>query len=290
VTLYLGRPGNLLALPSPARGMGRTSTVAVVDHVLLGGGHRTDRMGLPRRSIKLSWNWLSESDYATLDDLFSGSYGPGALAMLDPAEVNYLPVNAATGTTQTQDTIGYNATVGTISSVTSALSLRGRAVQWVVPASASLVADLNIGSTIADLIPIRPGVVYTGAVVAWLASSTGFTAACELEWYDSSGAVIGSAVQGSSVALTTSAQRLTVTSVSPSTAAYAQVTLTNAALTSGSLTVLADRWMLRDTPDDGTWTVGPRALRVAMLTLDPSLQLQSPGSRHDVSCELQEVG
>jgi hypothetical protein len=291
VSLYLGVPGNLLAIRSPARGVDRSSALTVVDQALLSGRHRTQRIGTPRTQYKLHWPWLAEADVRVLRELWLGTYGPGPLAFFDPAEVNLLPPNIAAGTTQLADTTGWNATVGTISSATSTLALRGRALQWVAPASGALVADLNAGATVADLTPVRAGVTYTARMQAWLASGTGFSGAAELEWYDVSGAVIGSAVQGSGVALTTSPQQLTVTAAAPTGSAYVQVTLTNSALTSASLTVLTDRWALRQAAgDDGTWSVGPAAVRVSILELPLALQLATPGSRHDVDLTLQEVG
>jgi hypothetical protein len=291
MSLYLGVPGNLLPIRDPARGVSRAPVLNVVDQQLLSGRHRTQRIGTPRTRYQCHWNWLAEADARVLRELWLGTYGPGPLVLMDPAEVNLLPPNIAAGTTQLADTTGWNATVGTISSATSTLALRGRALQWVVPASGALAADLNAGATTADLTPVRAGVTYTVRMQAWLASSTGFTAAAELEWYDVTGAVIGSAVQGTGVALTTSPQQLTVTAAAPAGSAYAQVTLTNSALTSGSLTVLTDRWVLRQAAgDDGTWSVGPAAVRVSILEMPLALQLATPGSRHDVDLTLQEVG
>lgn len=293
MTLYLGPAGGLLSFPSPARDMQRDPVVNIADQVTLGGVHRTQRLGKTARQFQCGWVWLGENDYNALDDLMSGAYGPGPMILMDPGETNLLPVQAGTGTTQLPGTTApFNANTGTISSVASALSARGRAVQWVVPASSALAADLNVGAGVNDLTPVRANTSYVGSVYAWLASGTGFTAACELEWYDVTGTVIGSAVQGSGVALTTSPQRLTVTAASPATAAYGQITLTNSLLTSGSLTVLSDRWQIREAPDSGLWTVGPAAVRVTLMSLAPRIQLQAgaPASRHNVQLVMQEVG
>jgi hypothetical protein len=293
VTLYLGPAGNLLAFPSPARDMQRDPVANIAQKVTLGGVNRTQRLGKTSRAFKANWVWLGESDYNALDDLMSGAYGPGPMILMDPGETNLLPVQAGTATTQQPGTTApFNANTGTITSVASALSARGRAVQWVVPASSVLAADLNVGAGVNDLTPVRANTPYAASMYAWLASGTGFTAACELEWYDVAGAVIGSAVQGTGVALTTSPQRLTVTAAAPATAAYGQITLTNSVLTSGSLTVLTDRWQIREAPDNGLWTVGPSAVRVTLMSLSPRAQLQAgaPSSRHNVELELLEVG
>jgi hypothetical protein len=291
MSLYLGVPGNLLAIRDPARDLDRTLILAVAEQQLLSGRVRTQRIGTPRTRYGLHWEWLAETDARILRELWLGTYGPGNLILMDPAEVNLLPPNIASGTTQLADTTGLAATVGTISSVTSALSLRGRAAQWVVPASSALAADLNAGSTTADLTPVRANVTYTLRMQAWLAASTGFTAAAEVEWFDAAGVAIGSPVAGTGVALTTSPQQVTVTAAAPATAAYVQATLTNSLLTSGSLTVLTDRWILRAAAgDDGTWSVGPAAVRVSMIELPKKLQLQTPRSIHDVDLTLQEAG
>lgn len=291
MSLYLGLPGQLLAIRDPARDLDRTPVLNVVEQQLLSGRVRTQRLGIPRTRYGLHWNWLSEDDVRKLRELWLGTYGPGNLILMDPAEVNLLPPHVASGTTQLGDTTGLAATVGTISSVTSTLSLRGRAAQWVVPASSAGAADLMAGTTVADLTPVRANVAYTLRMQAWLASGAGFTAAAELEWFDSAGAAIGSPVAGTGVALTTSPQQVSVTANAPSTAAYVQATLTNSALTSGSLTVLTDRWMLRAAAgDDGAWSVGPAAVRVSMIELPNKLQLQTPRSIHNVDLTLQEVG
>jgi hypothetical protein len=293
--MLIGPAGNLFTIMNPKPGLNREPSVPQVEHATLNNIHRVDNMGFPKRQYSMDFPLMTIADYNVLNALKLGAYGPGPFVYIDPVVTNLLPPNAATATAQTHGLDGgWNTNVGTLVAAANTTALLGWSPTWVVPTSTGIGnADLNIGSSITDFIPVQVSTQYTFQIRTWSTGAATFAPKAEVEWYDALGVAIGSPVQGSAQVLSGTPVQCSVTATSPSNAAYVQVTLTNSAATVAQVTVFCDQLMLATASGVGTWAADLGQPRVAIMDLKPGVQrLLDPwvGTRQDISMVLQEVG
>lgn len=136
--LYFGRPGALVALPSPRRGLDATWVRQSTVKSTLGGGQVAMFAPGGRRTIKASWASLPYDTYAQLEEWYTGQRGPGPWVLLDTARRNHLSRNQASATSAELDASGWSVTAGSGEAVTSnadAYQRGPRSARWTLPAT-----------------------------------------------------------------------------------------------------------------------------------------------------------
>jgi hypothetical protein len=239
---YLGYPGALQQLPSPAPGYRPEDLLRGGTQELLGGGNVRDRVGRARRRFTLTWPALSDANYLLLRALCRL---PGPYRYLDPLAVNLLSANQSTGTDELRTTEGFSArTQGTISSSTALFRSWTRSAAWATGTALSATDRgfvLRTSATVDDTwVAVRPSTSYS--VSGYMRTTSAVSMKAGMEWYDSAGVIIGSAVFGTGVAIGTGDfnSRPVHTATSPANAAYAVPLFLNSTSPGTTLTVYLD--------------------------------------------------
>ena len=139
---------------------------------------------------------------------------------------------------------------------------------------------------------MNPSTAYT--ISGYLRTTAAVSVKAGFEWYDSSGVIIGSAVFGTGVALSTSVftTQVTHTATSPSTAAYALGLFFNSTTTGGAITVYLDEAQIEEASSVNTWRVGAGTPSVAVESFGVTVQkavTASGASNRDVELTLLEL-
>jgi hypothetical protein len=290
---YLGYPGALQALPRPAFGYAPVDEVRGGDHELLSGARVRDRIGV-RRRFTLSWQAMTDAEWALVRAL---TRIPGPFRYLDPLEPNMLTANQSTGTDELATTEGFSVrTQGTLSSSTAQQRSWRRSCAW---ATGTALAATDRGfalrtSTAVDSTwtAVRPSTSYS--VSGYLRTTVAVSIKAGMEWYDSAGIIIGSAVFGTGVAIGTGDfnSRPTHTATSPANAAYAVPLFLNSTTTGAAITVYLDEPQFQEgavTAFDlgaGTPWVSVESLNHSVVMVYASTQT----ARHEAELVLVEVG
>jgi hypothetical protein len=254
---YLGYPGSLMLLPSPAPGYEPVDLVRGATHELLAGGNVRDRIGC-RRRFTLNWPTMSDASYVLLRSL---TRLPGPYRYMDPLELNLLTVNQSIGTDELRTTEGFSAfTQGTVSSSTAFARSWSRSLAWATgTALAAVDRGIRLFTDVATIDPtwaaVRPSTQY--AISGYLRSTAAVSMSAGINWYDAAGVLITS-VAGSGVALSTSNfnTRVTHTAISPSNAAYGVGKFLNTTTTGSAITVYFDELQLEEGTSPSSFRLG----------------------------------
>ncbi|GIJ50036.1 hypothetical protein Val02_69220 [Virgisporangium aliadipatigenens] len=222
--LFLGTPGRLIALPEPDPGVSATVVRRFGVHDLLGGGRVVDRAAVGRREWRLSWQRLSEDEFAVLEAFHTGAFGPGPWVLVsDDIGWNWLTPNQASGTDVLGTADGF--TVGPASGETAVPQWGGSVsgfacLAWTVPTNATsgrlwVVPPLRWPFTAGARrgVPVVPGAVYTFAVSA--AADVPVTVRANAGWLDANGEYLPAPHAGPPAVLGPTYQRLSVTLPAP---------------------------------------------------------------------------
>lgn len=132
-TVYIGRPGRLVAIPSPLRGLSATRERPITVHRGPNGARRVDR-GSGRRTYTMSWPYLSHDLLSAVEVFAQGHAGPGPYALLDPTRRNHLSVYQSSGGSNTVDGPGFTVAGGETVEPQSDVAYRGPAAfRWTLP-------------------------------------------------------------------------------------------------------------------------------------------------------------
>lgn len=297
MTIYLGPPGNLQALPYMGRGIGAPLDLGASVHRALGGVRTVDYVGDPKRTYTMERKYLTQDELSVLEGLALGAYGdPSSLVLVDPFRRNMLTENQSTGGDYSRDSSGFycptpSATLSAVGPAT-ATALRGFYALRMTYTGSTLsppvrTADLTSAATIiATATPVRAGVDHTFSVSLRHAAGTIASWKVGINYYDAAGALLTSTTS-TAAALTSSYVQRTLTVTAGATAAYAVCFwLPNANLTAPE-TVDGDDVMLTQGTST-TWTMGTGVPRVAFVG---SLDLSYPTivGDNDLGVTLQEV-
>ncbi|XVV05325.1 hypothetical protein ACQPW3_08015 [Actinosynnema sp. CA-248983] len=96
-SLWIGPPGRLRDIPDTATEFDRTVSLGVQEFASLSGGVTVTRLATPPRRLSLSWAGLRVEHARWLDAVARRVYGPGPVAVLDPAADNLLAANQSQG-------------------------------------------------------------------------------------------------------------------------------------------------------------------------------------------------
>lgn len=212
---YLGPLGRLTALPDPSPGADTSPVWSGGIHRALGGTTTRDRIaGSRRRSWQLRWEYLTQAQESFIAAIDQGQVAD-PLRLIDPHTKNRLSPQHASGGTYLRATTGFTATAGTLS---WALAVSGDSswkdmldgsISWSVPVTSGGV--LKTSTSTNDRIPLVTGEQITASL--WVTGSA-INARIQIIPYDTAGAA-GSAVSGTSTAMTGSYVRRSV-SLTPS--------------------------------------------------------------------------
>jgi hypothetical protein len=290
VTIYLGPPGRVLTLPSVQLGQDVGLQRAGSVRQLLSGGNAVDTVGSLHRAFTLEWAYLSDANFAALEALVSGVYGPGPFVMIDTNRVNLLPPNVASPTSVRADTYPWGTSTGALSSVSTPTPLAGRRILSWTPGTAAAgnatVYGYAFGLAQVFAVPVVSGLTYSFS--ASLRTTTGSaTMAARIDSYSASGVLLSNS-SGSSTSIGTGAWTTrSVTAVTPNAAAvYVGPSVEVPAGTTTEV-IVTDQWlMVTGGTLPSAWTRGTGAPRVMVDQLTDSYPLRG---RHNVSLSLVEV-
>lgn len=89
-TLWIGPLGRMREIPDAATAFDRSISLGVTEFAALNGGVTVTRLATPPRRLTLSWTALGEDHTRWVEALARRVFGPGPLAVLDPAARNLL--------------------------------------------------------------------------------------------------------------------------------------------------------------------------------------------------------
>ena len=290
---FLGYPGALQALPRPAFGYAPVDEVRAGTHELLSGANVRDRIGV-RRRWTLPYQAMTDAEWGLVRAL---ARIPGPFRYLDPVEPNMLTANQSTGTDELGTVEGFSVrTQGTISTSTAQQRSWRRACAWATGSALSatdrgfvLRTTTTVDST---WTAVRPSTSYS--VSGYMRCTSAVNMKAGMEWYDSAGVIIGSAVFGTGVAIGTGDfnSRPTHTATSPSNAAYAVPLFLNSNSPGTTLTVYLDEPMLQEGAVTA-FRLGVGTPWVSVDSLGHSVVLvyaATQAARHEAELVLVEVG
>lgn len=289
MTIYLGPPSGMLTLPSPVLGIDASLVRQGNLRQLLSGGSAVDTVGNLKRRIGLSWHWLTDANFAAIEALTYGVYGPGPYLLVDSNRTNLLPANVAAPTAITADTYPWGLSAGAVTSVSTPTPLAGRRVISWTPgttvAGNAVLYGYAFGLAQVFAVPVISGVTWSFA--ASVRTTTGTpTMAARLDSYSAAGTIIASS-SGSTAAIGTGAwTTLTVTNVTPNAAAiYIGPSIEVPAGTTTEV-IVSDQWLMVRGATLPAWTRGTGVPRVLIDQLTDSYPRSG---RHDVTLTLVEV-
>lgn len=300
MTIWLGPPGFLQALPSVGRGIGRQVALPGESHARFDGSLVRDRVGTRTpQSYTMSRSRMTADEWGVVEGLALGAYGQGPFVLLDPWRRNLLTANQSTGSEVLADTTGFWTNgVGTIVSnavAAGVTSFQGfRRVRWTVPngtgASSAIFRTLDTSSTaaiVATGIPVLPLTAYAfQATVSGGGAGPWLSLRADLLFYDATGALL-STTGGSTVAINASWQTVSSVATSPATAAYVGCRLVNLTVPTADVDLYVDALQLEIGSSGSAWVPGTGVPRVAFDSFSETYNY--PGE-HDCEWSLVEVG
>lgn len=277
-------------LRAPRRDYARTADAGVTVYGLASGGTAVDRSAVLDRKFSYQWNWLTSTEWGTLQALHSGQLGPGPHTLIDGGTGNYLSPAQASGGTAGRDVSGFVAagTGETVTLATNPTDVGDRSAAWTLPTSPTggvlrLVAPGQASRTYLA----TPGGLTWCCWVRLRANVANVTGHMRLSWRDAAGAQL-SAVDPPNVTLsTTTWGRFAAIGTAPPTAVYLepQVVLNLATIAAGgAVYVGAARLLLGG--DDPMWLPGEGLPLVSITALAETVPI---GNRRTAALTVQEV-
>lgn len=295
--MYLGPPGNILTVADPDINLPVTRERKAAEHELLSGQLGIDLAGLSRRRWNLQWEVLTEDEFALINGLYLGTYGPPPFAFMDPNQRNLFKPNQSSGTDVLQNTLGFgfeSLSTGGIASSTNAAYRGRRALQWTSPVGVSGETLVKTGSTLTfsscdqyNGIPVLPSTPYTLSYRALHTSSADSPLiGARLRWYTLSGAVSATTSESSWTPGSSWSSVHSLTATSPSDAAWLRVYWTILSITTVQNHFYLDDLMLEQASSASAWVTGDGVPRVVMLNMEDEYPWVG---YHKVKCDLVEV-
>jgi hypothetical protein len=211
---------------------------------------------------------MSDTEFGVLRGLQEGIPGLYPYVFFDMNEVNLLNPNQSSAGDAKNDASGFTGMASvTPSRATAVTASQGRGyISYVSPASgAAGTAGVIVGHSLlvtADVlvpgraVPVKPSQSYTFQVMVRTLAGTAASWRATVAFYDSAGAIIGSATNGTAATVTSSWVARTVSATSPATAAYAILSITNNATLSASNTIGIDAMSFQEGNAAVTWQLG----------------------------------
>jgi hypothetical protein len=293
---FLGYPGALQALPSPAPGYEPVDLVRGGTHELLSGATVRDRIGV-RRRWTLSWPAITDDQWALIRSLVRL---PGPFRYLDPLERNLLTPNQSTGSDELRTTVGAMARFqGTLSSSTAQFRNWTRAFAWNTVTNLTIsnrgiyayTSDASVDST---WTAVRPSVAYTAS--AYMRSTSAVSMYAGFDWYGPTGTYLSTSALGTGTALSTANfnTRVTQTATAPAGAAYGIPFWINSSTPGTTLTVYADELQMEEAATASAFRLGAGTPWVSVESMGHTIVLADGSTTgaalHEVELVLVETG
>lgn len=217
---YLGKAGSMRQLPVPRRGVESGPSMGDSLHTLLSGGSAVVRNLNPKRAWSLPYD-VTTAEADVILGFYQGIYGIGPWRFVDPTTRNVLALDASICGARTYADDGWVKSTGTLTPAATGgpTGVDSGVIVWTGVAASATLQPGSVANT-ADLatapvyIPAEP---VTVSLYAKASSSTTHT--LQLVGYNAAGAVSVTS-STTSMALTTSFQRFSVT-IAAGAAAYA---------------------------------------------------------------------
>ncbi|GGM53155.1 hypothetical protein ACFFX1_55035 [Dactylosporangium sucinum] len=296
MTFWLGKPGALVALPHPGRGISADLTIASQVTETIGGGRAVDRAPTGRRAYELDWTSLTPEQHSLIEEFFVGARGTGPFVLLDPWRRNQLTAQQSSATSVSNDTTGF-ATIGAGATTASSTALfeRGpRALAWSLPASPSGVR-LNVlaPNALWPGIPVVAGLNYRWQTRQRLQGlDTSAQIQPRIDWMNAAGSVIFTDAAGTIPTIVDTAFGDCVLAANaPAGAVYALPHVAPIAATvTATTTVHIDRLMFSMSVGSSAGTTWVLGTGVPMVSVVQSPTAYRKPSRRRVGLTLVEVG
>lgn len=262
-SIYLGRPGMLVALPNRAGTIDTTPEQPSTTETTITGRVLEQHAPLTRRSWKVAIPRVTAAQAGALSAMRRTIPGPWAMVTVDAANHNALSPRDADFATAAQN----GSVAGPVVIGQQFFASR------LVPGSDGWV---NIGRC-----PVIPGMPITAS--AWV---TGFAEQSRvfvgIRFLDAAGQEVGTMSWGYMYPGLTTYQRLYTTGTVPPSAAHAEMHVVSA----GNIAGPAISWTPRPTP----WSDGRGAPKVYTSPIHESLLAGTDGAHYDLSFDVQEIG
>ena len=211
---YLGRPGRLVAMPAPLRGLDGSRQRPTTVHRGPDGARRVD-FGSGRRTYQLSWPYLSPDLLSAVEVFAQGHAGPGPYALIDPARRNHLAVNQSSAGSALGDATGYAATVGAVDAQADVVYRGPNAVRWSIPATATSAVLSLTGPGGYPGVPVPAGEPWTWQCrVAGGGADPEVTVTAAHAWLRADGSLL-TTIYGSSASTSSLWPQVSVTTLTP---------------------------------------------------------------------------
>jgi hypothetical protein len=290
VSVYLGRPGQLVAIKSPRRGVDRTRAAVMGVHEAVEGTRTVDYVGgAGRQTWTMQWAFLPADQVAFLRALHQRTFGAGPYVLIDPATRNYLsdPVSSASSPDAAAGL--FNVTNGTValSATPSGLSpLAYRCYAWsLTTATGPVWLDVKWRHGTYG-VPVVPGAPYSARVL--VSSTVTLPVRLDIAWFDVAGVYVSSAVgtpAATPASFATFGERV-VSGVCPPGAAFGIVQIQVPSPAVGAV-VGFDGLSLEPFAEPRPWSPGEDVPRVALTAFPDRVPLVG---YHDVTATFVEVG
>lgn len=293
--IYLGRPGNLVAIPHPRNGIVRTRVRPRATFATASGGARVSQLPGGKRLFTLTWGQLWYETYATLEAIDQGHEGIGPFVLIDPATVNLLTVNqsAVTGELNSTDNFTLAGTGSSLATDSATVDRGPRSLRWDFTSTGG---TLNLDSPSPDWsgFPVVAGKAHRFWFTARGAGTDAImTMTPSIVWLDTAGATI-STTTGSGVASASGSFGAIpyVGGTAPATAAYATLRVVVTAASSGSILYVGRAQFDHGSgqPVASDWRPGGAVCPVAPVSLSDEWPWEAHDYRRNPIMVLQEVG
>lgn len=273
---FLGNPPNMLQMLIPDSSYTTALDAAIVDHLLVGGGHGIQRAGKVRRRYGLVYSARTIENADQITSIYYGMLGPAPYFFIDPMWRNVLQPHVSSCARRLLNTAGLVPTVGTVaygSAVAPPAAASGvpSGVQtWTGAGNGSL---LYINAASAGVLepsapPCQLNLLPLAAGLSLRTASSTANVSVQLYFNDASGALLATTTLATAT-LTTTWQRISgsmLASAIPSTAVTFGIRLlcNTAAAPAISLSAVLAQYATPGTSGLPAWVLGVGVPKVSV--------------------------
>jgi hypothetical protein len=201
MSVYLGRPGELVQIRSPRAGVKAALSRQSAARITLGGGRIVDFAPGILREWTFDYANLTRDEHYAIRAFYAGHNGHGPWCLIDSSDRNLLTENQSSATSSDYSTDGFTTTFGMLSSI-AAMDSRGPRLLAVDIANApNLVLTIDGPNSAWPGVPAVAGMPYQ-----WSCLCSGFgeamaTVTAQISWMDIDGTIL-STFTGTSITTT----------------------------------------------------------------------------------------
>lgn len=267
--MWFGRPGQLVKLPSPKRGIVGDPIVESSSLTLLSGRKRTQLAERSSRAWELPYKLLTEAEAGIFTGYYMRHHGRGPWTFISELDTNLLSPNQSSATAALGTTEGFAVSHGTIAPSTDYYYQAPQSLLWTLPASTPgtppFVSLTWPGSAFG--VPVIPNTSYaTSARIS--GDSASFEVRLDMRWYTAAGSLISTS-QWAPTTLSGSLSDysyVSISGLSPATAAYVLIApVAETMVNNGHISI--DRLQFEIGPVATDWVPGFGVPRVSIVDM-----------------------